>query len=66
MGALSPHPRSPLARLHTTRRPPERVARDGWKDHRILAVSESDPRLDDVDRAMVRALATKLFGTEAV
>lgn len=65
---MSGHPmgyRSSLAKHHTTRRPPEQVARDGWRDQRILVVGLNDPRLDDIDRGMVTALAVKLFGKGA-
>ncbi len=54
--------RSSLAHTVSRRREPDAVKREGWLDQGILVVSEADPRLDDIERGMVRAVAIKLYG----
>ena len=44
------------------RRSPERVKRDGWRDHNILVVSPDDERLTWPERELVRQLGEKLYG----
>ncbi len=45
-----------------TRRPPEGVKRDGWRDHGLLAVSIHDHRLTWPERELVMQLGDKLYG----
>ena len=45
-----------------TRRDPETVKRDGWREMGMLAVSASDPRLSWPERELVRQLGEKLYG----
>ena len=47
---------------YTTRRDPEQVKRDGWREQRIFAVHVDDPRLDDIERRFVTNLGTRLYG----
>lgn len=44
------------------RRDPERVKRDGWREHGLLAVSVEDERLSWPERELVRQLGEKLYG----
>ncbi len=45
-----------------TRREPDQVKRDGWKDLGLLAVSCDDPRLSWPEREFVMQLGSKLYG----
>jgi hypothetical protein len=45
-----------------TRRDPEEVKREGWKDLGVLVIAESDPRLTWPERELVRQLGAKLYG----
>lgn len=56
-----PHYRCPLGR-GTSREDPEAIKREGWRDQRILVVSEEDKRLDFVEREFVRRLGERLYG----
>lgn len=50
-----------------TRRSPDQVKRDGWREQGILAVAADDERLTWPERELVRQLGEKLYGmrTEA-
>ena len=57
------HPyRCPLGRLQPIAVDAEAVKRDGWRDQKILVVSERDERLDFVERELVRRLGERLYG----
>jgi hypothetical protein len=45
-----------------TRRNPDQVKRDGWKEQGLLAVSLEDQRLTWPERELVRQLWEKLYG----
>ena len=45
-----------------TRRPPEDVKRDGWREQGLLAISADDRRLTWPERELVRQLGEKLYG----
>jgi hypothetical protein len=45
------------------RRTPERVKRDGWFEHGLLAVNIDDPRLTWPERELITQLGAKLYGT---
>ena len=45
-----------------TRRDPERIRREGWHEHHMLAVSLDDHRLTWPERALVEQLGSKLYG----
>ena len=45
-----------------TRRSPEDVKRDGWREQGLLAVSIEDHRLTWPERELVRQLGEKLYG----
>ncbi len=45
-----------------TRRDPERVKQDGWKEQGVLAVAIDDHRLTWPERELVRQLGEKLYG----
>ena len=45
-----------------TRRDPDQVKRDGWKDQGLLAVAVDDQRLTWPERELIRQLGEKLYG----
>ena len=45
-----------------SRRGPEKVKRDGWKEDGLFAVSLNDDRLTWPERELVRQLGEKLYG----
>lgn len=45
-----------------TRRDPDEVKRDGWREQKILVVSPEDQRLTWPERELVRQLGEKLYG----
>ena len=45
-----------------TRRSPDDVKRDGWREQGLLAVAVDDPRLTWPERELVRQLGQKLYG----
>jgi hypothetical protein len=45
-----------------TRRDPDHVKRDGWKEQGLLAVAINDHRLTWPERELVRQLGEKLYG----
>lgn len=56
--------RCPLGRLQGESGPdPEEIKREGWRGQRILVVSDSDDRLDFVERELVRRIGDRLYGT---
>jgi hypothetical protein len=55
-----------LGRHQPTRIDPEAAKRAGWREHGILVVGEQDPRLSWPERAMVRQLGTRLYGSRRV
>ena len=46
-----------------TRRSPEDVKRDGWREQGLLAVSIEDQRLTWPERELIKQLGEKLYGT---
>ena len=46
-----------------TRRSPEDVKRDGWRELGLLAVSIEDKRLTWPERELIKQLGEKLYGT---
>jgi len=45
-----------------TRRPPEQVKRDGWREQGVLVVEKNDERLTWPERELIRQLGEKLYG----
>ena len=45
-----------------TRRSPEQVKREGWREQGVLAVAVNDDRLTWPERELVRQLGEKLYG----
>jgi hypothetical protein len=45
-----------------SRRPPDEVKRDGWREQGLLVVSAEDERLSWPERELVRQLGEKLYG----
>lgn len=44
------------------RRSPEEIKREGWREQKVLVISETDPRLTWPERELVRQLGDKLYG----
>lgn len=59
----TPRYRCPLGRLQPERPDPEAVKKTGWRQDHILVVSESDERLDFVEREFVRRIGERLYGS---
>ena len=55
-------PACALGRLIPARQDAEAIKRDGWRNRKILVVSQEDPRLDFVMRAMVKQIGEALYG----
>ena len=45
-----------------TRRSPDQVRQDGWREQGVLAVAVDDDRLTWPERELVRQLGDKLYG----
>lgn len=54
--------RCPLARVQPQTSDLDAIKQLGWRDQHILVVSESDERLDFVEREMVRRIGERLYG----
>jgi len=54
--------RCPLAKLQPETTDLEAIKRHGWRDQHILVISESDERLDFVEREIVRRIGERLYG----
>lgn len=53
--------RCPLARVQPQTSDLDAIKQLGWRDQHILVVSESDERLDFVEREMVRRIGERLY-----
>jgi hypothetical protein len=45
-----------------TRREPEEIKREGWREQGVLVIDENDHRLTWPDREFIRQLGEKLYG----
>jgi hypothetical protein len=45
-----------------SRRDPEQVKQDGWKERGVLVIAEDDQRLTWPERELIRQLGQKLYG----
>jgi len=54
--------RCPLDRLQPERADVEAVKERGWREEHILVVSETDARLDFMEREFVRRIGERLYG----
>lgn len=52
----------PLGRAQPKVTDLESVKRTGWREQHILVVSDTDERLDFMERQLVRRIGEKLFG----
>jgi len=57
-----PRYRCALARALPEKADPEQVKASGWREQRILVVSEADERLDFVEREFIRRIGERLYG----
>ena len=55
--------RCPLGRLQPQTTDLDAIKERGWRDQHILVVSESDERLDFVEREFVKRIGQRLYGT---
>ena len=51
-----------MFKYNNSRRDPEVIKREGWKEHGILVVSPADSRLTWPERELVKQLGEKLYG----
>jgi hypothetical protein len=58
----TPPYRCPLGRLQPETADLEVLKQRGWRDQHILVVSETDERLDFVEREFVRRIGERLYG----
>jgi len=58
--------RCPLGRLQPNVTDLEAVKESGWREQRVLVVSDTDERLDFVEREFVRRLGDWAIGRSAV
>ncbi len=56
------HYPSPLGRFQPEPMDVEATKRNGWKELRILVISENDTRLDFVEREFIRRIGNRLYG----
>ncbi len=54
---------SPLGRIQPERMDVEAVKRRGWREEHILVVSDSDARLDFIERELIRRIGERLYGS---
>lgn len=45
-----------------TRRQPEEIKREGWREQSVLVIDANDERLTWPDRQLIRQLGDKLYG----
>jgi hypothetical protein len=59
-----PQPRypSPLGRMQPVPVDLDAVKQRGWQEQHILVVSESDERLDFLERQLIRRIGERLYG----
>jgi hypothetical protein len=55
--------RCPLGRMQPESVDVEVVKRRGWREEHILVVSESDTRLDFIEREFIRRIGDRLYGS---
>jgi hypothetical protein len=63
MKMTTSHYRCPLGRLQPEQTDVEAVKQRGWREEQILVVSETDARLNFVEREFVRRLGERLYGS---
>ena len=57
------HYPSPLGRMQAQSMDIDAVKRSGWNEQHILVISESDKRLDPMERDLIRRLGNRLYGS---
>jgi 16S rRNA G966 N2-methylase RsmD len=62
MKSLTPPYRCALGRVQPQTTDLDAIKRNGWQGQRILVVSETDERLDFVEREIVRRIGERLYG----
>ena len=62
MKVPTPQYRCPLGRLQPNTTDLDAMKRNGWRDQHILVVSDSDERLDFIEREIVRRIGERLYG----
>lgn len=53
---------SSLGRLQPRKMDVDATKREGWQTQRILVVSETDTRLDFIEREFIRRIGNRLYG----
>ena len=55
-------PRSALGRLIPIAMDAEEIKREGWREHGILVVDISDPRIGWIERQVLQQTGEKIYG----
>jgi len=63
MKAPIPPYRCPLGRMQPERVDVEAVKQRGWLEDHILVVSDTDTRLDFIEREIIRRIGERLYGS---
>ncbi len=62
MNIPQPHYPSPLGRMQDNPMDVEATKRQGWREQHILVISESDTRLNFLERQLTRNIGERLYG----
>lgn len=62
MNIPQPHYPSPLGRMQANPMDVEATKRQGWREQHILVISESDRRLNFLERQLIRNIGERLYG----
>jgi hypothetical protein len=62
MNIPQPHYPSPLGRMQANPMDVEATKRQGWREQHILVISESDTRLNFLERQLIRNIGERLYG----
>ena len=62
MNIPQPHYPSPLGRMQANPMDVEATKRQGWRAQHILVISESDTRLNFLERQLIRSIGERLYG----
>ena len=59
------HYPSPLGRMQPNSVDLDAIKQSGWQEQHILVVSDSDERLDFIERQLIRRIGERLYGDKS-
>ena len=59
------HYPSPLGRMQPNPVDLDAIKQSGWQEQHILVVSDSDERLDFIERQLIRRIGERLYGDKS-